>query len=183
MNDNLKNTISEITIRNARLEDADRLAEIFAYYVKNTAVAFEYDPPSVEEFRSRMEKIMEDYPYLVAEKDGRVEGYACAKPFVGRAAYRYSSELTIYLDPKIQKCGIGRRLYEALEEELKSMGIKNLYACIGDPEVEDEYLTKNSPDFHSHLGFVEVGRFHKCGRKFDRWYDMIWMEKIIGRHE
>lgn len=176
-------TKTGISIRKATLDDAKSLAEIFAYYVRNTAISFDYDPPSVEEFKNSMERIMADYPYLVAEKDGQVAGYAYAKAFVGRAGYRWSSELTIYLDPKIHKCGAGRRLYEALEEELKKMGIKNLYACIGDPEVEDEYLTKNSPDFHRHLGFVEVGRFHKCGRKFDRWYDMIWMEKIIGEHD
>ena len=60
------------------------------------------------------------------------------------------------------------------------MGILNLYACIGYPQVEDEYLTKNSAEFHAHLGFELVGTFHNCGYKFDRWYDMVWMEKIIG---
>ena len=58
----------------------------------------------------------------------------------------------------------------------------NLYACIAYPETEDEYLTTNSADFHAHLGFTEVGHFHQCGYKFGRWYDMIWMEKIIGQH-
>ena len=62
------------------------------------------------------------------------------------------------------------------------MGIVNLYACIGYTDKEDEYLTKNSAQFHEHLGFVTVGRFHQCGYKFGRWYDMIWMEKIIGEH-
>ena len=61
-----------------------------------------------------------------------------------------------------------------------NMGILNLYACIGYPEYEDEYLTTNSADFHTHLGFVKVGEFHKCGYKFGRWYNMIWMEKMIG---
>ena len=78
---------------------------------------------------------------------------------------------------------MGRMLYEALETVLKEMGILNLYACIGYPETEDEYLTRNSADFHAHLGFEKVGEFHKCGYKFDRWYSMIWMEKIIGEHE
>ena len=62
------------------------------------------------------------------------------------------------------------------------MGIKNLYACIGDPIVEDEYLTRNSEKFHSHMCFTKVGTFHKCGYKFGRWYNMIWMEKIIGAY-
>ena len=63
------------------------------------------------------------------------------------------------------------------------MGILNLYACIGYPETEDEYLTRNSAGFHAHLGYIKVGEFHKCGYKFGRWYNMIWMEKMIGEHE
>ena len=77
---------------------------------------------------------------------------------------------------------MGRKIYEALEKSLHDMGILNLYACISYPEKDDEYLTTNSADFHEHLGFVKVGEFHKCGYKFNRWYDMIWMEKIIGKH-
>ena len=77
---------------------------------------------------------------------------------------------------------MGRKLYEALEQKLQKMGILNLYACIGYPEVEDAYLNKNSANFHAHLGFSKVGEFHKCGYKFGRWYNMVWMEKIIGKH-
>lgn len=77
---------------------------------------------------------------------------------------------------------VGRKIYEALEMKLGEMGILNLYACIGCPEVNDEYLTTNSADFHAHMGFVKVGEFHKCGYKFGRWYNMILMEKIIGKH-
>ena len=124
--------------------------------------------------------IMKKYPYLVIEQDGKIEGYAYAHAFVGRAAYDWSSELTIYLDHNARKGGLGRRLYEELADRLKKMGILNLYACIGYPQVEDEYLTKNSAEFHAHLGFELVGTFHNCGYKFDRWYDMVWMEKIIG---
>ena len=78
---------------------------------------------------------------------------------------------------------MGRRLYEALVDQLRSMGILNVYACIGYPQQEDEYLTKNSEQFHRHLGFETVGTFHHCGYKFGRWYDMIWMEKMIGSHD
>ena len=74
-------------------------------------------------------------------------------------------------------------IYEALEKKLCEMGILNLYACIGYPDVEDEYLNKNSAEFHAHLGFSKVGEFHQCGYKFGRWYNMIWMEKIIGAHQ
>lgn len=171
-----------MTIRTARPEDAPRLLEIYAYYVEHTAISFEYETPTLPEFRERMAQVMTRYPYLVAEEDGTVQGYAYAHPFVGRAAYDWSCELTIYLDPDARRRGLGRALYTALEEALKAMGVLNLYACIGWPEEEDEYLSKNSARFHAHLGFSTVGTFHQCGCKFGRWYDMIWMEKQIGPH-
>lgn len=81
-----------------------------------------------------------------------------------------------------KKSGLGRRLYEALEEKLRRMGITNMYACITYPKEEDQYLSKDSAQFHAHMGFEKVGEFHRCGYKFDRWYNVIWMEKIIGSH-
>ena len=141
-----------------------------------------FDKASLAEFKERMEKTMSRYPYLVIVKDERIEGYAYAGAFVGRAAYDWSCELTVYLDHGAQKCGMGRKIYEVLEESLRKMGILNLYACIGYPIGDDPYLTTNSADFHQHLGFVKVGEFHQCGYKFRRWYNMIWMEKIIGPH-
>lgn len=113
-----------MVVRNAAIEDAGRILEIYDYYVKNTAITFEYDTPSLDEFKERMEKIMQRYPYLVILRDGQIEGYAYAGAFVGRAAYDWSCEMTIYLDCNAQKCGY----------------------------------------------------------KFDRWHNMIWMEKIIGEH-
>ncbi len=160
--------MSTITVRDAKIEDAARILEIYAYYVEYTVISFEWDVPSLEEFENRMRDIMKKYPYLVIEQDGKIEGYAYAHAFVGRAAYDWSSELTIYLDPNARKGGLGRRLYEELADRLKKMGILNLYACIGYPQVEDEYLTKNSAEFHAHLGFELVGTFHNCGYKFYR---------------
>ena len=171
-----------IIVRDATLKDAARILEIYDYYVKNTVITFEYETPSLEEFQGRMRHTMQRYPYLVIEKDGCIEGYAYAGAFVGRAAYDWACEMTIYLDHNVQKCGLGRTLYEALEQALRAMGILNLYACIGYPEQEDEYLTKNSADFHAHLGYTLAGTFHNCGYKFGRWYHMIWMEKIIGEY-
>lgn len=125
---------------------------------------------------------MKRYPYLVAERNGQIVGYSYAGVFKDRAAYDWSCETTIYIDHNERKSGLGRMLYEALEEKLKEIGILNLYACIGYPIEEDEYLTKNSAEFHAHLGYTKVGEFHKCGYKYGRWYDMIWMEKIVGEH-
>ena len=141
-----------INIRSARIEDAERLVEIYDYYVRETAITFEYVTPSVAEFKGRMRKVMERYPYLVIEKDGIIQGYAYAGVFKDRAAYDWSCEVTIYLDHNACKCGLGRMLYEALETELRKARLLNLYACIGVPEQEDEYLTWNSAEFHAHLG-------------------------------
>ena len=124
-------------------------------------------------------KIPRDY---VAEKEGEILGYAYTSDFVGRVAYDHSSEMTIYLDETKRKMGIGRKLYSAIEEICKAQNITNLYACIGYPETEDEYLTKNSAEFHAHLGYRLAGKFYNCGLKFGRWYHMIWMEKIISTH-
>ena len=166
-------------IRSAKTEDAERLLEIYAYYVENTAISFEYEVPSLQEFKQRIEHTLEKYPYLVLTEDGVIRGYAYAGVFKARAAYDHCCEMTIYLDHESKGKGYGRALYEALEKELADMGIKNLYACIGDPIEEDEYLTKDSERFHKHMGYEKVGEFHRCGYKFDRWYNMIWMEKII----
>lgn len=172
-----------MTIRSAVPEDAPRLLAIYAYYVENTAISFEYATPSVEDFTHRIENTLKKYPYLVLEdEEGRIQGYAYAGVFKGRAAYDRSCEVTIYVDPDAKGRGFGRQLYEALEEELKARGFLNLYVCIGVPIVEDEYLTRDSELFHQHMGYKKVGEFHQCGYKFDRWYDMIWMEKIIGEH-
>ena len=138
--------------------------------------------PSVEEFRGRIERIKTRYPYLVIEKNGIIKGYAYAGVFKDRAAYDRSCEMTIYLERGSSGEGLGRKLYEALEEALRKQGILNLYACIGYPDVPDEYLDYNSAQFHEHLGYSKVGTFHQCGYKFGRWYSMIWMEKMIGEH-
>lgn len=171
-----------ISIRNAELSDARRLLEIYSYYVRETAVSFEYEPPTLEAFAARMAATMARYPYLVILDDDRIEGYAYAGTFKARAAYDWSCELTIYLDHDARRKGLGRRLYGALESELQRMGILNLYACIASPEREDEYLTHNSADFHKHLGFERMAEFRNCAYKFGRWYHMIWMGKSLGEH-
>ncbi|MDE6951531.1 MAG: GNAT family N-acetyltransferase [Lachnospiraceae bacterium] len=178
----MMNRTSDIIIRTACAKDALALREIYAPYVEKTAVSFEYEVPSTEEFQTRMENTLQKYPYLVAEKEGELLGYACTHAFVGRAAYDHCAETTIYLKENMKKMGIGKRLYLALEEISKVQNIYSLNACIGCPEAEDEYLTMNSIEFHTHMGYRFVGRFHKCGYKFGHWYDMVWMEKILKEH-
>lgn len=175
--------MDDIIIRKVTPEDAQRLLEIYSYYVENTAISFEYEVPSVHGFENRIRDITVRYPYLAAERDGRIIGYAYAHEFIARKAYDWSAEMTIYIDSNERKTGIGRSLYTELENCLKAMGVTDLYACIGVPCGEDdEYLTHNSMLFHEHMGYETVGRFIKSGYKFGRWYDMIWMCRNIGGH-
>ncbi len=169
-------------LRNAAVDDAEKLLEIYSYYVLNTAISFEYDVPSVEEFRNRIINTLKKYPYLVLEDNGEIVGYCYAGPFKTREAYKYSVENTIYLKNGTQKNGYGKILLNALEKELSERGFTNANACIAYTENDDEYLNKNSMEFHRHMGYRLVGTFHKCAYKFGRWYDMIWMEKFVGEH-
>ena len=171
-----------LTIRSATTDDAERLLAIYDFYVRHTAITFETVTPTLGEFRARMEKTLRRYPYFVIEEDGVIQGYAYAGAFGGRAAYDWCCEMSIYLDRGAQRRGMGRMLYEAMEDALRRMGIVKLYACIAYPEESDETLSTNSADFHAHLGYETVGVFRRCGYKFGRWYNMIWMEKCIGEY-
>lgn len=163
------------TIRMAKKEDAKSLLEIYAPYVVESSVTFEYDVPSICEFENRIENTLSFFPYLVMEKDGEVIGYAYASWYRVRKAYQYSCELSIYLKQSCRKKGLGNILYDALENVLKKQGFHNLYACITYPNDE-------SVRFHTKRGFKINAHFHACGYKFDTWYDMVWMEKIIKEH-
>ena len=170
-------------IRDATLSDAEAMLAIYAPYVEQTAITFEYDVPTLDDFRQRIKKIQEKYPWIVAEEDGRILGYAYASAFKERVAYQWSVETSIYVDGSVKRQGIGHRLHDRLEQQLKAQGILNMNACISYIEPEDEFLTLDSVRFHEQLGYVKVAHFHLCGKKFGRWYDMIWMEKFIGEHQ
>ena len=253
--------MGELKFRVARPEDAAALLAIYAPYVEETAITFEYEVPDIEAFRARIEHTLTTYPYIVAVEAqpanagaGRVNGapvsstsasgadaaagahrtsehiigYAYVGRLHARAAYDWTVETSIYVDRSARKHGLGRQLYERLEAILRAMNIISVNACIaypgtmnpaidaataadrlqdahigsGDPNTadrarkdsregsadsgagigEDPYLNTNSPDFHAHLGYQLVGHFHACAYKFDRWYDMIWMEKWIAPH-
>lgn len=172
----------EINIRVADVSDAEELLKIYEPYVKNTAITFEYDVPSIEEFRERIANTLKKYPYLVAKLNGTIVGYAYAGSFHSRAAYQWGVETSIYVKKGMRGNGIGKALYTELENVLKKMGVLNLNACIASPDREDEYLTNDSEKFHQTMGFHKVAESHMCGHKFSRWYNIIWMEKMIGEH-
>jgi len=174
--------MSDVKIRRADEKDAEALLEIYSYYVKNTAITFEWEVPTVEEFRKRICNITEKYPYLVAEIDGIPVGYAYANTFRTRAAYVWDVETSIYVSRDYRQKGIGSLLLKRLELELKNQNILNVYAGITYIETEDEYLTHGSVKFHSAMGYEKVAEYRKCGFKFKRWYNVVFMEKFLGEH-
>ena len=166
----------------ATVADAPALREIYLPYVRTTAVTFELTDPSLEEFSERVRTTLERYPYIVAVDEGELGGFAYAKAFRPRAAYLHSIETSIYMRMDYRGKGVGRRLYETLAKLLMLQNVYNMEACIAHCEPADEYVPATSRLFHERLGFRLVGKFTKCAHKFGRWYDMIWMEKILGDH-
>lgn len=110
----------KIEIRYAKLEDATRLVEIYRYYVEKTAITFEYEVPSIEEFQQRMIHVMEKYPYLVAKVDDQIVGYVYASTFNVRAAYDWCVETSIYVDHTLRKCGVGKKTLSSFRKSFKS---------------------------------------------------------------
>lgn len=171
-------------IEKVTLEDAAELLSIYEPYVKDTAITFEYDVPTIEEFRNRIQNISSKYHYIKAVDKGEIVGYAYASAFKDRKAYDRAVETTVYVKQGRHGMGIGKALYNELEKSLRNMGILNMNACIAVPVKEnDAHLTDDSYRFHLKMGFSLVGRFHRVGFKFNVWYDMIWMEKMLGEHD
>lgn len=164
-----------MNIRTAVPSDARLLLDIYAPYVRHTAITFEYRVPSEEEFENRLLRTLEKYPYLTAQEGDRLLGYAYASAFKGRAAYDWSVETSIYVRQGCTGKGIGGALYGALEDLLRRQHICNLCACIAYPNPE-------SIAFHEHFGYRTAAHFHASGFKQDKWYDMIWMEKELSPH-
>lgn len=174
---------TSFSIRMATPEDAIELRQIYLPYVRETAVTFELEDPTLDDFTERVRTVLQNYPYLVAEQNDQIVGYAYASAFRPRAAYARTAESSIYMDINRRGQGMGHRLYSTLAELLKLQNICNMEACIAHCDPADEFVPATSRLFHERLGFRMVGVFQKCAYKFDRWYDMIWMEKILNKHE
>ena len=163
-------------IRTVQLSDVEAILKVYAPFITDTCISFEYVVPSVEEFAQRIASISAEYPYIVLEEDGEIVGYAYSHRYLERVAYSWDVEVTIYLAPKVQGKGLGVILYDALEKLMALQNIKNLYSCITGDNV-------HSIEMHRSMGYEMIGTFPKAGFKHDRWLDVVWMAKAIGEKE
>jgi L-amino acid N-acyltransferase YncA len=155
-----------VAIRDAGAADAAAIAAIYAPLVTDTIISFEEEPPSAEEMARR---IAASHAWLVAEEDGRVVGYAYAAQFHARAAYRWSTEVSIYLAPQARGRGIGKQLFAALLERLRDMGFVNAFGGTALPNPASERLLKG-------FGFKKVAHWDRAGFKFGAWHDVSWRQ-------
>ena len=160
-------------IRDAGQTDAEGCAAIYRPYVIDTAITFESEPPSRDELTRRIAEAQRDHAWLVAEEDGSLVGYAYARPYKERAAYRWSCEVSVYVAADRHGAGIGRRLYTALLERLATRGFRTAVAGMTLPNA-------GSIGLHDAMGFEEIGVFRRIGWKFDRWHDVRWAQREIG---
>ncbi|WP_077145629.1 arsinothricin resistance N-acetyltransferase ArsN1 family B [Sphingopyxis sp. KK2] len=159
-------------VRQIVLGDAPAVQAIYAPYVTSTTISFEEVPPDVAEMERRIAAILLKYPYLVAEVDGQVVGYAYASEHRTRAAYRTSVDVTVYVAPGAQRSGVARRLYSSLLPTAANMGYHAAFAGIALPN-------DASVGLHEAMGFEPIGIYREVGRKFDAWHDVGWWQRLL----
>lgn len=160
-------------VRRATTADAAGCLEVYASYVRETTVTFEDEVPTVREFAGRMTVALEHHDWLVAEVGGRVAGYAYAGPVKERAAFRWSCEVSVYVEPGARGLGLGRTLYRALFTRLEDLGFRRLLAVVALPN-------EPSVTLHRAMGFREAGRLERIGFKHGRWLDVAWLQADLG---
>ncbi|WP_233498409.1 GNAT family N-acetyltransferase [Blastococcus sp. TF02A-26] len=159
-------------IRDAVPADAARCAEVYAPYVTGGAVSFELEPPSAADMAERIARAQVAHAWLVAERDGRVVGYAYGGEWMSRAAYRWSCVVSVYLEPGLRRTGAGRALYEELFARLAGRGYRMALAGITLPNPASDGL-------HRALGFEPVGTFRQVGFKDGGWHDVAWSQRPL----
>lgn len=160
-------------LRMATLEDAKEILNIYNPYIENTCITFEYNLLSLEDFRARMAGIMERFPYIVCELDGKIAGYAYTSPAHTRAAYSWNCDISIYLDSNLRGQGLGTLLYRAIFDFMKEMGYYNIYALVTS-------ANPASLAFHKKLGFEVECVSENTGFKFGKWLNVTHLVKRIG---
>lgn len=159
-------------IRPAVETDAARILDIYKPYVEDTSITFEYTVPELDHIKQRIKAVSEIYPWLVLEVDGKVEGYAYANKFRDRQAYNWCAESSIYLSAQAVGKGYGFILYQCLIDLLKEQGFFEVLAVITWPNEQSEA-------FHKKNGFVSCGIIKKAGNKFEKWHDILIMQKEL----
>ncbi len=163
------------TIRPSRDEDVEAITSIYAHHVLHGTGTFEVDPPSATDMAARRAEVLaRGLPWLVAVADNQVCGFAYCNWFKPRPAYRFSAEDSIYLEPRTKGQGLGRALLAELATQAERAGVRKLIAVIGDSS------NTGSIGVHRALGFQPVGVLASCGWKFDRWLDVVLMDKTLG---
>jgi L-amino acid N-acyltransferase YncA len=160
-------------LRLARETDAEALLRIYAPYVRDTAISFEVEPPTPEEFRGRIRTNLAHAPWLVCESDGELVGYAYAGRFHARAAYQWTAEVTVYVRSDNHRRRIGEGLYAALLDGLRAQGFRTAVGVIALPNPA-------SVGFHERLGFRPAGVLGSVGFKHGRWHDIGWWALALG---
>jgi phosphinothricin acetyltransferase len=161
-------------IRACAAADLDAVQAIYAHHVRTGFGTFEEEPPAVAEMRRRFEALVtHDFPFLFATIDGRPAGYAYAGPFRPRAAYRHTCESSVYVAPDMQRRGVGRELMLRVISDCQRLGKRQMLAVIGDS------ANAASIGLHAALGFESVGTFKNVGFKFDRWVDVVLMQRAL----
>lgn len=161
-----------LSIRSATECDAAALLAIYRPFVENTAVSFEDVAPTVEEFAARIAKVNAGWRWLVAERNGRRIGYAYGSSHRERSAYRWSVEVSAYVDPQFHRQGVARALYERLLDDLAQAGFCSAYAGITLPN-------DGSIALHRSVGFEPIGTFESVGSKFGQWHDVAWFQRTL----
>lgn len=163
-------------IRAAKLTDTPAILAIYAPFVTHSAITFEYIVPTVSEFTERIQIIQEQFPFLVAESDGRVLGYAYASRHRDRTAYQWSVETSVYVHPDGQRQGIARQLYTSLFDLLRRQGYYNACAGITQPNAKSEA-------FHRSMGFESIGCYANVGFKLGAWHSVEWFQFTLQPHQ
>lgn len=161
-----------MNVRKIVMQDAPAVQAIYAPYVADTAISFEEVPPDVTEIEKRIAALLPQYPYLVAEEDGRVLGYAYACEHRTRSAYRASIDVTVYVAPGAHRRGVARCLYSHLLPAAAGLGYHAAFAGIALPN-------ESSVGLHEAMGFEPVGIYREVGQKFGAWHDVGWWQRLL----
>lgn len=160
-------------IRNIETKDIPQICSIYNYYIENTNASFETEPVPIADMQKRVQEFTLDYPWLVyEEQNGEVLGFCYASKWRPRPAYRYTIEVTIYLDRQHLGQGIGKKLYQELFSQLKALGFHSMIAAIALPNEKSQVL-------HESLGFKQVAHFKDMGYKLDQWIDVGYWQCML----